>query len=100
MARITDKKVFMKILKRNAVRDYIRQISDPHAAEGAKLKWRGGDLDEVARSAAIQVGLAYSGNEVDERIVEAIRTNADPKKSAMGKDEAVEDAWEAYRLHS
>ena len=93
--KITDQHLFSVTMQR-ARADYVRQITD---SSGDKPKWRGGDVDEVAKSAAIQVGLDYSNGEVDQEIVKAIRILADTTKRDGEGFDAIADAWDAYRLH-
>jgi hypothetical protein len=90
LPKLTDKHRFLLAIQK-AVTDYDRSRG------GAN--WTPAQLDEVAKSAAIQYGLSYDGDEVDPLIVMAIRTTANPKNSEVEQKRARDDAWTKYSAH-
>lgn len=91
LQKLTDKHRFLLQVQK-AVADYDRQLGGERYSDP--------NLDDVARSAAIQFGLSYDGANVDPAIVAAIRITSDAKNSEDAQKKARDDAWEAYRKHS
>jgi len=90
LERLTEKGRFSLFVQK-AVADFDRQR--------AGARWSSSDLDEIAKSAAIQQGLSYDGIEVDTAIVKAIRVMADTTKSHEEGLQALDAAWQAYSKH-
>lgn len=91
LEKMTDKHRVLLALEK-AVTDYDRSRGD--------ARWSSKELDEIAKSAAIQQGLSYDGADVDPAIVLAIRITADTKRTYVEQKQAREDAWKAYSAHN
>jgi hypothetical protein len=89
LQKLTDKHRFLLAIEKAAA-SYERMRGD--------AQWKQDQLDELARSAAIDPELSYDGFEVDPAIVTAIRFTADPKRTPEEQKRAREDAWTKYSM--
>lgn len=91
LEKMTERHRFLLAIEK-AVTDYDRSRAD--------ARWTPAELDEIAKSAAIQHSLSYDGADIDPAIVRAIRITADTKKTYVEQKKAREDAWKAYSAHA